>query len=80
MNKFICLISLYSVFLMGHAQSFQEQYDNFKKEAQQNYASFRDEYNKKYIQFLIDAWGWYYGEEPIPVPYDNPVPPKPFEK
>lgn len=65
---------------MGHAQSFQEQYDNFKKEAQQNYASFRDEYNKKYIQFLIDAWGWYYGEEPIPVPYDNPVPPKPFEK
>ena len=63
-----------------YSQNFQKQYEEFKKEAHQNYASFRDECNKKYIQFLIDAWGWYYGEEPTPVPDDNPIPPKPYEK
>lgn len=74
------LISCFFPFSFSFAQSFQEQYNSFKKEVHQNYASFRDECNKKYIQFLIDAWGWYSGEEPTPIPNDNLIPPKPYEK
>ena len=79
LKKLIFLLLL-MYFSNCFAQSFQEKYEKFKMEAHQNYASFRGECNKKYIQFLIEAWGWYYGEEPTPIPDDNPVPPKPYEE
>ena len=73
---FDCIISATLLF----SQNFSQQYEEFKKEVHKNYTSFQGECNKKYIQFLINAWGWYYGEEPTPIPDDNPIPPKPYEK
>lgn len=77
MKKVISFILL--IPFTGSAQSFQEQYEFFKQNAQKEYSSFRNECNQRYIQFLKDAWGWYNGEQPIPVPEYNPVPPRPFD-
>ena len=61
------------------AQSFKEQYEQFKKNAQISYSSFRYECNQRYIKFLAEAWDWYEGKAPIPMPKDeSPVPPKPY--
>ena len=79
-KKVITLLILVSIIFDIVSQSLQDKYEEFKKEANKNYASFRDECNKKYVQFLIDAWEWFYGEEPTPVPDDNPISPKPYEK
>lgn len=54
-------------------------YDEFKKQAQQEYDSFRAECNKKYAEFLRNAWDWYEGKSPMPIPKDEiPVPPRPY--
>ena len=61
------------------AQSFKEQYEQFKNNAQNSYSSFRDECNHRYIKFLAESWDWYEGKAPIPMPKDeSPVPPKPY--
>ena len=44
------------------AQSFKEQYEQFKNNAQNSYSSFRDECNHRYIMFLAEAWDWYEGK------------------
>ena len=61
------------------AQSFKEQYEQFKNNAKNSYSSFRDECNQRYIKFLAEAWDWYEGKAPRPMPKDeSPVPPKPY--
>lgn len=54
-------------------------YDEFRKQTQENYDSFRSECNKKYAEFLRNAWNWYEGKSPIPLPKDDsPMPPQPY--
>lgn len=64
----------------SHAQSFIEQYQDFKKETESKYTSFREDCNKEYAQFLLTAWDWYDGKAPLPLPKDdNPIPPIPYD-
>ena len=64
----------------AYSQSFLEQYQNFKKEVESKYTSFREDCNKEYAQFLLTAWDWYEGNAPLPLPKDdNPIPPKPYD-
>lgn len=77
----IYLIVIYMIFANAYilSQNFKEQYDQFKKEAQNSYASFRNECNQKYIEFLRDSWKWYEGKSPLPMPKeDSPIPPRPY--
>lgn len=63
------------------SQSFKEQYELFKKNANNSFLSFRDECNQKYIEFLKSAWDRYEGKTPIDIPVElNPIPPQPFEE
>jgi len=60
-------------------QSEKNKYELFKKETQSAFSSFRDKCNKKYTIFLYNAWSWYEGSAPLPIPEeDNPIPPKPY--
>ena len=78
--KYWIFIFLISVSENSFAQTFQEQYEHFKNNAHNSFSSFRNDCNKKYVAFLRDAWMWYNGEDPIPVPENNPVPPTPYDK
>lgn len=60
-------------------QDFRHAYNDFKKSAQSEYSSFREDTNRKYADFLRRAWEWYEGKAPLPVPREeNPVPPRPY--
>lgn len=61
------------------SQSFKEQYEQFKNNAQNSYSSFREECNYRYIKFLTEAWDWYEGKAPIPIPKEElSIPPRPY--
>lgn len=62
-----------------YPQDFKKQFEAFKESAQKNYNSFRDECNQKYADFLRTAWDWYEGKSPLPIPKENPVPPRPYK-
>ncbi len=63
------------------SQSFKDQYELFKKNANDSFSCFRDECNQKYIEFLKSAWDIYEGKSPIEIPVEqNPIPPLPFEE
>ncbi len=77
---FVLSAGLMSVSVCGQSQDYREKYEQFKKQAQANYGSFRDECNKKYADFLRQSWEQYKGNAPVPRPKDDkPVPPKPYE-
>lgn len=77
---FVLSAGLMSVGVCGQSQDYREKYEQFKKQAQANYGSFRDECNKKYADFLRQSWEQYKGNAPVPRPKDDkPVPPKPYE-
>lgn len=64
---------------IAFAQSFKEQYDQYKNNAQNSYSSFRNECNQIYVDFLRQSWNWYEGKAPIPNPKEEaPVPPRPY--
>lgn len=83
MNKRISFITGFCLY-MGctmSGQTAKEQYEAFRKIAESEYHSFRDECNQKYAQFLKGAWCRYECNAPLPQPEDEkPVPPKPFVK
>lgn len=65
----------------GHAQDANEVYESFKRQAENDYNSFRDNCNKEYAHFLKDAWSRYESSTPIAIPKEkNKVPPKPYSK
>lgn len=79
MKHRIASILLLLTFSPTYSQDFREQYGRFKQKAIQEYSSFRDECNEKYVEFLRQAWEWYEGKAPLPLPKDeNPVPPRPY--
>lgn len=61
------------------AQSPQEKYEQFRHSVVNEYDSFRDECNRKYADFVRTAWDWYHGNEPLPMPKDDLVPPRPYD-
>lgn len=64
-------------FVNGQPQT--EEFENFRKAAHIEYASFRAECNQKYVEFLRNSWSWYEGKAPMPVPKEeSPVPPIPY--
>lgn len=65
--------------LVCNAQDFLKEYEAFRKQAVENYKSFRQECNIKYVQFLREAWNSYEMSAPRPMPLDDkPVPPRPY--
>ena len=79
------IIILLFIFIGGknfnlYAQTVEERYYSFKKQANESFTSFREECNHKYIDFLKNAWAWYNGEAPLPIPKEEtPIPPKPYD-
>lgn len=65
----------------ANGQTVREEYEKFRNKAMSDYASFRGECNKRYAEFLKNAWKSYEKEEPIAIPDDTPpVPPLPFSE
>ncbi len=61
-------------------ESMAKQYESFKAKTQTEFESHRQECNKRYAEFLRDAWQSYEGKTPIPRPKDDrPIPPLPFD-
>lgn len=68
---FICLLFANIIF----AQSFEEKFRAFQKDAKKEYQSFRKNANKQYADFLRGAWEYYNSIPEIPMPEEEPVPP-----
>lgn len=57
------------------AQSFREQYENFRKQSIQKYTSFREECNKAYAENLRKSWESFRLLPEIPKPHEEEIPP-----
>lgn len=79
MNRLsLCWISLGMFICMdGHAQDnpFLNDFNSFRQETKANYDNFRDEANKQYADFLRKAWEDYKRVSPVPKPKDEDKPP-----
>lgn len=68
-----CLIS-------AQTRNFEEEFNDFKNAVHNDYVSFRNECNEKYAEFLKNAWQWYEGNAPMPMPKElTPLPPRPYD-
>lgn len=47
---------------------YEHEYLDFKQQAEKDYEDFRDKANAEYAQFMREAWEWYKGERPMPMP------------
>lgn len=73
------LLGLLCCYNIAYGQTPTEEFENFRRAAHIEYASFRAECNKKYADFLRNSWSWYEGKAPMPIPKEeSPVPPKPY--
>ena len=61
----------------GHAQDnpYLNDFNSFRRETKASYENFRDEANKQYADFLRKAWENYNKFSPIPKPKDEDKPP-----
>lgn len=65
----------------AQVNDFGETYKAFRKQTIADYESFRDKVNKKYAEFMRQAWKKYQALPGIPKPKDEPpVPPIPYPK
>lgn len=85
MNKFLYKLLIITVAALASftmdAQSFKERYQAFKQEKLKEYASFRDECNRKYVDLLRGKWDISDKNPPMPEPKeDKPIPPRPYEE
>lgn len=54
----------------------KSEYSSYKKKAQEDFAAYRAKVKAEYTQFMRERWKAFSGEEPIPVPkQEPPVPP-----
>ncbi len=75
------LVSIILLPLISYSQDFKKQYASFRRNTEETYNSFRQECNRKYVEFLRTSWSWYEGKSPIPMPKDDkPIPPQPYVK
>ena len=73
---------IFALFTMGYSVSAQDNpyrsvFDSFKKDKEEGFASYRDQINKEYSDFLRHSWEWFSGNSAIPKPQNEikPVPP-----
>lgn len=69
--KLVSLIIPLLLYFPTNAQNigkYSEEYEAFKRRAIQEYNDFRDKANAEYAQYMRDAWAWYRGEKPMPIP------------
>lgn len=72
----MCVMSL-----CGYSDDFLKEYETFKQKVLCDYESFRDESNRRYADFLRNAWKRYKEETPQSAPKEgNPIPPMPYEE
>lgn len=76
--------------VVAQQRDLKKEYEDFKQQAVRTYSDFRDKANAEYAAFLNEAWQWYRAEPAIPapvpdppvqpvyVPDDRPVSPKPL--
>lgn len=57
------------------AQSLEEQYNNFKRQAQSQYNDFRNKANLQYAEFMKKTWKQYKAQTAIPRPKDENIQP-----
>lgn len=63
----------------AQSRELNTEYESFKLRTHNEYLSFRDDCNEKYVKFLLTAWDWYDGKAPMPIPKEeNPLPPRPY--
>ena len=78
--KISILLVILSYYNMVYGQTPTEEFENFRRAAHTEYASFWVEFNKKYADFIRNAWKWYEEAPPMPLPDDKtPVPPRPYD-
>ena len=56
-------------------KTFEDVYNEFRRQAQADYESFRDEANRKYAEFVKEAWKHHKVMPAIPKPKDEKKPP-----
>lgn len=79
-NNFYAIIGLLLSWSLN-AFSFDiknSEYKQFKNKVTNNYFTFLDSCNNRYAEFLREAWDWYVGNEPLPLPKEKVVPPQPY--
>ncbi len=80
MKRLVLLIIVLISLNVFSKDDFSESYVKFRNEQKKIFGSFRDECNRKYVEFLLTAWDWYEGKAPMPLPEEkNPVPPQPYD-
>lgn len=79
-SRALFIIGLMAIPSYAYAQDYRQQYEDFKQKSSEQYFSFRDECNQKYVKFLRSAWSWFEGKAPLPLPTEpTPIPPHPYE-
>lgn len=77
----IWLIILLNVPCVPFAQgTFRDAYNEFKRQAQNNYEDFRRRVNQEYAEWMQQAWEWYGKIEPVAKPKDDMLPPIIYNK
>ena len=78
MRKFLIFLLAYattSISVYAQTDTFQSQYENFKKQVKAEYADFRSQCNAEYADFVKEVWKEYKVLPAIPRPKDETVPP-----
>lgn len=77
MKRLVCIFSMILfAFIDASAQNTaREEYEKFRQSIIQQYISFRDECNRKYVDFLKQAWEYYQVAPVITQPKEKEVPP-----
>ncbi|MCQ2167866.1 MAG: hypothetical protein MJY69_04265 [Bacteroidales bacterium] len=80
MKKILFLI-LFAIieFQVWGQNNFQKEFDDFFKEASNEFDSFRDQINKQYADFLLTNWKEFTAMAPIEKPEQKPLPPVRYE-
>ena len=73
------LLSAYPL-LNAQTGSFREQYERFRNEAFSSYTSFRNECNRRYVEFLLQSWEQFQSLPATPEPVEDNVPPVKYDE
>lgn len=82
MKRFITVLSFIVLIPLGtNAQgNVREEYEKFRRQAITSYTSFREQCNKDYVIFLLQAWERFQAEAPVEKPIEKDLPPVILEK
>lgn len=76
MRLLVVLTALFLTLSVSGQNRYSEEYEAFKRRSIRKYNDFRDKANAEYAQYMRDAWAWYRGEKPMPIPtIEEPIVP-----